>query len=355
LALSQWRLPVVGLAAALWYLVRVIPKPRRAGDGRTLDSDAINRTITAANSAGGGTVRFPAGTYLTASLHLKSNVALDLEQGSVIEAVSETVEAYDAPEPTISTRYQDSGHSHWHNALIWGEHLENVSILGPGLINGKGLQSGLYDKTYHDTPPGSGNNAISLVNCHNVILRDFSVLHGGWFAILATGSRLRGPENTPVGGIRRINISNVVVSGAGRKFGSIISGIPGHPVTDVRISNLQILQDGGGTARDASRQPPEKETAYPEPSMFGTTPAYGFYIRHAAGMEFSGATVRTVTEDLRPAFALEEVTGAMFANVRCHSNVTNATFVLKQVGDFNLNQCLPLPDQWIKQTDSRQL
>jgi len=85
--------------------------------------------------------------------------------------------------------YQDYGHNHWHNSLIWGENIHDVAILGPGLIWGKGLSRGLgRDK---DLPvsgnPGVGNKAIALKNCHNVILRDFSILQGGWFGILATG------------------------------------------------------------------------------------------------------------------------------------------------------------------------
>ena len=49
---------------------------------------------------------------------------------------------YDAPEPNKWDKYQDFGHTHWHNSLIWGENLENISILGPGLIWGKGLVRG---------------------------------------------------------------------------------------------------------------------------------------------------------------------------------------------------------------------
>src|SRR5215510_849887 len=51
------------------------------GDGKTLDTLAINKTIDAAAAAGGGTVYFPAGNYLSVSIHLKSNIALYLDQG----------------------------------------------------------------------------------------------------------------------------------------------------------------------------------------------------------------------------------------------------------------------------------
>jgi polygalacturonase len=57
-------------------------------DGKTPDRDAINKAIEAADAAGGGTVCFPAGTYLTGSIRLRSNITLQLDPGSVIEASS---------------------------------------------------------------------------------------------------------------------------------------------------------------------------------------------------------------------------------------------------------------------------
>src|SRR5258705_9232816 len=114
------------------------------GDGKTLDTPAVNSAIDAAAAAGGGTVRFPAGTYRCFSIHLKSNVALYLDQGATILAAdpAEKDGQYDPPEPNQWDQYQDFGHSHWHNSLIWGENLENISILGPGRIDGKGLTTG---------------------------------------------------------------------------------------------------------------------------------------------------------------------------------------------------------------------
>lgn len=109
------------------------------GDGKHLDTPAVNDAITAAAKAGGGTVHFSAGTYLCYSIHLKSNVTLYLDYGSTIRAAGTFTDAqYDAPEPfPFAEQYQDFGHTHWHNSLIWGENIEHVAIVGPGKISGK--------------------------------------------------------------------------------------------------------------------------------------------------------------------------------------------------------------------------
>src|SRR5579859_6518859 len=155
------------------------------GDGVTIDSDAINKAIAVAAAGGrGGTVYFPAGTYASYSIHLQSNVALYLAQGATILAATPTAtRGYDPAEPGAGNPFQVFGHSHWHNSLIWGENLVNVTIEGPGTINGKGLVSG----GSQESAPLQGNKAIALKLCRNVIIRQVTILNGGHFGILPTG------------------------------------------------------------------------------------------------------------------------------------------------------------------------
>src|SRR5579862_7465986 len=159
-------------------------------DGKTLDTAAINKAIDAAAAAGGGTVVFSAGTYASYSIHLKSKVSLYLGPGATILAADPPppngTGGYDDAEPMQLDKYQDYGHSHFHNSLIWGEGLEDIGILGPGMIYGKGLSKGTGPGLRAEDPH-VGNKAISLKNCHNVVLRDFAILQGGHFGILATG------------------------------------------------------------------------------------------------------------------------------------------------------------------------
>lgn len=152
------------------------------GDGKNLDSKAINKAIEQAASNGGGTVYLPAGVYLSGSIRLKSNISLFIDQGAMIIAAPVSVEdQYDDEEPGAGNAYQDSGHCHWHNSLIWGEDIHDVSVLGQGTIWGKGLLKD-YIKGKQ-----TANKAIALLRCRNATIRDISILSGGWFAILATG------------------------------------------------------------------------------------------------------------------------------------------------------------------------
>ena len=505
------------------------------GDGKALDSPAINRAIDSAAAKGGGTVYLPSGTYRSFSIRLRSNITLYFEQGSILLAASpnDGDGRYDSPEPNAWSRYQDFGHTHWHNSLIWGENIQNVSIVGPGLIWGQGLvRSGGQSRTKEQNEaaqkvkvdpeeapfgypnprdavePGWGNKAIALKLVRNVIIRDIAILHGGHFAILATGvdnltidnvkidtnrdgididacrhvrvsnttvnspfddaiclkssyalgfaratenvtitnssvsgydegtlldgtyqrkydkyshnsptgrikfgtesnggfknitisnclfdysrglalesvdgglledvtitnitmrdvvnspifirlgKRNRGPKETMTEGeIRRVIISNIVAYNAESKYASIISGIPGNQVEDIRLSNIHIYYKGGGTAQQAALTPPEKESDYPEPVMFGEMPAYGFFIRHVKGIAMTDVELRYLNEDARPPFFLLNVAGAEFHRVRAQRRSEGKTFVLRSVADFIASQVSLVPDIRIDRAEEKE-
>jgi polygalacturonase len=175
------------------------------GDGTNLDSPAINQAIQAASAAGGGTVLVPAGTYLCGSIHLANNIHLYLDAGAVLRGAPQAMNAYDPTESWQGQAYQDGGHTYFHNSLIWGENLTNVSITGPGMIDGGGLvrDDKLLDQMcgfsswgpsnrtprleMNPLPARLGNKAIALKLCRNVLLRDLTIFHGGHFAVLVTG------------------------------------------------------------------------------------------------------------------------------------------------------------------------
>ena len=169
------------------------------GDGTHLDSPAIDKAIAAAARAGGGTVLVPAGTYLSGSIHLQSNIHLLIDAGATVLGAPQSLKAYDPAEPFAGKAWQDGGHTFFHNSLIWGENLTNVTISGHGTINGGGLEraSSILDHMAGYALPASqpkspddlriGDKSICLKLCRNVLIRDVTIFHGGWFAILVTG------------------------------------------------------------------------------------------------------------------------------------------------------------------------
>jgi polygalacturonase len=149
------------------------------GDGSTNDTTAINMAIAACSAAGGGTVTFAPGTYMVASVHLQSNVRLFVDAGVTLKGV---LTGYDPAEPNPNdptSKYQDFGHSHWHDALIWGENLVNVAIVGTGTIDGTALVNG--------TPTaGQGDKQISLKSSQFLEFEGLNQTGGGHFFYLLT-------------------------------------------------------------------------------------------------------------------------------------------------------------------------
>jgi polygalacturonase len=150
------------------------------GDGKTLDTIAINKAIEKCAVESGGIVYFPEGTFLSGSIHLKSSITLNISDKATILGAPNDIGVYDQPEANPWDAYQDFGHSHWHNSLIWGENLQNITIMGKGTINGGGM-------TKEDPLPGGGDKAIALKLCKNILIKDITIVHGGHFAILPTG------------------------------------------------------------------------------------------------------------------------------------------------------------------------
>lgn len=156
------------------------------GDGTNIDSPAINAALEKASKNGGDTVVVPKGIYLCYSVHLQSNITLHLEKGAVLKAAQVSADAgYDEAEPNDS-HYQDFGHSHWHNSLLWGENLHHLTIEGGGLIDGSDvLYRGEPKRGYTGMP--IANKALALRDCNHVTIRDISFLKCGHFAMLLTG------------------------------------------------------------------------------------------------------------------------------------------------------------------------
>lgn len=159
------------------------------------------------------------------------------------------------------------------------------------------------------------------------------------------GARLRGPSDiTKTGAIRRVMISNIISSNAVSKLGCIISGIPGFPIENIRISNLYLEHQGGGTREQAAVVPPELEAAYPDPSMFGTMPSQGFFLRHVKNIDISDVQIVATTPDERPSFVLVDVEDADFFRIKTSEQAGVPKFVLDNVKEFEVTRTKGMKD-----------
>ncbi|MGH8023692.1 MAG: rhamnogalacturonidase, partial [Limisphaerales bacterium] len=84
---------------------------------------------------------------------------------------------------------------------------------------------------------------------------------------------------------------------------------PNDDIQDVRLDNIRMVFNGGGTARDARRHPKELGTGYPEPGYMGVMPAYGLFARHARDLELDNIHFSFKSPDARPAIVCSDVDG----------------------------------------------
>jgi polygalacturonase len=288
------------------------------GDGKALDSPAIDRAIEACVEAGGGTVYVPAGTYLSGSIHLKSNIHLYLDAGATILGAPQEMNAYDPPEPFEGKAYQDGGHTYFHNSLIWGENLSHVSITGFGMINGGGITR--RDKDVGQGSIGMGDKSIALKRCSHIRIRDITIFHGGHFAIILTGCDDVGVDNVTIDtdrdGINLDCCKSVTVSNCRINAPNDDALCPkssfalGEAVIteNVTITNCQLSGYEEGTLLDGTMKPSRVKNGR---IKFGTESNGGF-----RNITISNCTFRECR-----GLALEEVDGGLLENISI-SNVT---------------------------------
>ena len=288
------------------------------GDGVNIDSRAINLAITKASGQGGGTVYLPAGRYLCYSIRLESNIRLYLDHGAaIVAAVPNDSMSYDLPEDN-SSEYQDFGHSHWKNSLIWGIGLHNVTIEGFGLIDGtEGITRGQRLMNGHP----AANKAIALKECRNVTIRDVSMLRCGHFAMLLTGV-----DNLTIDNVRcdtnrdgfdidcctNVRVSNCHVNTLNDDAIVLKSSYAlgyAKPTENVAITNCHVSGYDIGTMMDGTYG----ESVDAAPDRDGPTGRIKFGTESNGG--FRNITISNCTFDRCRGLALETVDGGTIEDV----------------------------------------
>jgi hypothetical protein len=122
------------------------------------------------------------------------------------------------------------------------------------------------------------------------------------------GKRGRAQEVPTAGALKNISFSNILAIGA--MTASSITGIPGHPVSEISLKHIRVTARGGGGADVVSQIVPELEKAYPDAYMFRDLPAYGLYCRHVHGLTLDEIELNVDQPDARPAVVLDDVRNA---------------------------------------------
>ncbi|MEZ4772723.1 MAG: glycoside hydrolase family 28 protein [Bacteroidia bacterium] len=209
------------------------------GDGKTLNTDAIQQTIDAAAAAGGGKVVFPAGDYLTGAVFIKSNVEFHIGEGVTLIAIPD-----DLYYPERRTRVAGI-EMDWPAALINVYEEKNVRITGKGTIFGSGKY--WWDKFWGD-PPRSGGMWVDYQNrnirwavdydckrvrpvviykSENVLLKDFTVKQAGFWTISLTYSE-------------KVHVDGLIIRNNIDGYGPSSDGINTDSSKDILVENCDI-------------------------------------------------------------------------------------------------------------------
>ncbi len=143
------------------------------------------------------------------------------------------------------------------------------------------------------------------------------MVDGGWVDGVVISNIRMQRVRTPIfirlgarsgaGRLSGVMIDNVHATGA--ILTSSITGIPGHDVEDVALTNIRIETEEGGKSEWTERAIPEVEKSYPEARMFGRLPAYGLYCRHVTGLQLDNLRLVSAAPEQRPALHCESAKG----------------------------------------------
>jgi polygalacturonase len=142
----------------------------------------------------------------------------------------------------------------------------------------------------------------------NIVIRD---AHTPLF--LRLGNRGRGQKVPTPGVLRNVVFSNIIATGG--TLASSITGLIGHPIRDVTLSDIDITMKGGQSDSPVLAVP-EVAGDYPHAPMFGPLPVHGLYIRHAEGVTLRNVRLRVGASDARPAAMFDDVRDLQLDGVR---------------------------------------
>lgn len=130
----------------------------------------------------------------------------------------------------------------------------------------------------------------------------------------------------PVGIFRDVRICNVIAREVQSPIGCSFTGIPNHYLQNIYLENISIEFPGGIRNDSINKIIPELEDHYPESTMWGILPSYGFFIRHVKNISLNNIEMKLKNFDARPAIVCDDVKQISLLNLRTDS-IHNAEYV----------------------------
>ncbi len=198
------------------------------------------------------------------------------------------------------------------------------------------------------------NGGIKLLtvdgsNLRNILISDITMDEVRTPMLFRLGSRLSVfRKNTETkqatGTFENVVIRNVKAKAADAAqltppSGILITGVPGHDITNLTLENIEITLAGGGTVEDSRKIVPEAIDQYPEVKTFGPKiPAYGVWARHVKGLKLINVKFNLGSNDVRPALVCEDGKDITVSNwVLPETNGAEAIIRLENVNGANIN------------------
>jgi polygalacturonase len=219
------------------------------GDGATLNTKLIQSAIDDCSKAGGGTVYFPAGRFVSGTLFLKSHVTLFLDAGAVLEG-SKNIKDY----PVTVSKIRSYTDNYTNKSLIYGEGLENIAITGQGKLDGNGAAFKFSEEfmredrfTWYKARP----YMIRIINCKNILIRDVTIINSPMWVQhyllcedlniegISVNSRVNNNnDGIDIDGCNRVRISNCdIISG---DDAIVLKSTTDIPCRNITITNCNI-------------------------------------------------------------------------------------------------------------------
>lgn len=225
------------------------------GDGKTVNTEMIAKAVDACFSAGGGTVYIPAGTFLTGSIILKSNVHLYVEAGAVLSFIQD-IDGY----PLVESRWEGV-YRQVHASCIYAENAENIALTGYGTLEGNG--SFWWDAFRKGELSYPRPKLVSFDHCRNVQISGIKLLDSpSWTVhpiccenVMIHGITIMNPADSPnTDGINPESCRNVRISDSHIDVGDDCIAIKAGtedtkeriPCENITIMNCTMIHGHGG-------------------------------------------------------------------------------------------------------------